>query len=152
MKECDSVNRNLRDICECTRAGMTLNQCNQRRLLWGLKPLESLGVSPYADEPEQNPLTTAERIASFVSITAQTVWRMVRLQPGLLTDEQMQPRIDICAKCPHLVASHCELCGCKCQRENVSKFMNKLAHRDSVCPASPPRWGKFVDDPEVSSP
>lgn len=153
MSECDDVNPNVRDICACTRAGMTLTQCNHRRALWGKPALTQLpGDGPQEPEAAQEAklLTTVERVKSFVSITAQTIWRVVRLQPGLLTDEQMQTRIDICQQCPRLVAGHCELCGCNCQRENTVKFMNKLAHRDAACPDSPPRWGKFQENSENS--
>lgn len=143
MSDCDDVNPNVKDICECTRAGMTLAQCNNRRLLWGKPPLESLGGLP-PEMPVAAPLTTAQRVKSFVSITAQTVWRVVRLQPGLLTDEEMQPRIDTCLRCEHLSATgHCGLCGCSCQKENTVRFLNKLAHRGSECFDNPPRWGKM---------
>ena len=101
MSECDDVNPNVRDICACTRAGMTLTQCNHRRALWGKPALTQLpGDGP--QEPVKNdvkPLTTIEKITSFAAVTAHTVWRVVTLRPGLLTDEEMQPRLDICNAC-----------------------------------------------------
>jgi len=136
MGDCDHINHNVRDICECTRGGMTLEQCNRRRVGFGVPPLAQLpGLEP---EPPQKPLTSAERVASFLGVTSQTVWRFVTMQPGLLSNEQMQPRLDICNACPELVDGHCRLCGCNCQRENKPKFLLKVAHPTAKCPAG--KW------------
>lgn len=136
---CDKVNHNLRDICRCERAGMTLEQCNRRRVAWGVAPLVTMPSSE-PDPPPVKPMTTPEKIATFVSVTANTVWRYVTFQPGMLSKEEMQPRIDICLACPNLVDGHCSLCGCACNSENKPKFLSKLAHRASQCPDDPPRW------------
>jgi len=140
---CERINENIRDICECTRAGMSLDQCNRRRVSWGIPPLERLPSDEVADPPAQKPLTTGERIVSFLGVSSQTVWRYVTMQPGLLTNEQMQPRLDICNACPELVDGHCRLCGCLCVKENRPAFLSKIAHPDSVCPHKPPKWGKM---------
>lgn len=142
MNDCDAINPNVRDICECTRQGMTLEQCNRRRMIWGLPPLDSLPGTE-KPEPTQKPMTTAERVVSFLGVSCQTVWRAVTMRQGLLTNEQMQPRLDICNSCPELIDGHCRLCGCSCQRTNTVKWLEKIAHPDSVCPHDPPKWGKF---------
>jgi len=131
MSDCDSVNPNVRDICDCTRPGMTLLQCNQRRALWGLPPLLAPGNTP---EPEPKPLTTIEKVTSFLGVSAQTVWRYVTMQPGLLTNEEMEPRLAICRACDRNVSNHCTLCGCACNPENKVKWMSRVAHPDAHCP------------------
>ena len=130
-EDCKHVPPLVRDICECTRAGMTLEQCNRRRLGFDVPPLDSL---PGKDAEPVKPMTTTEKIASFAAVTAQTVWRYVVYGEGMLTEAEMQPRLDICLACPKLVDSHCSLCGCACQKENKVKWLNKIAHRSSSCP------------------
>lgn len=139
MDECSRINQNLRDICRCERAGQTLDQCNRRRVAWGIPPLDAMPGSEPQDDPK--PLNTAERIRSFAGVTAQTVWRFLVHNESMLTEEEMQPRLDKCNACPHLVNSHCNLCGCSCVRENKPKFLQKIAHRSASCPDDPPRWG-----------
>lgn len=140
--ECGKIHPNLRDICRCERAGMTLEQCNRRRAAWGIS---AKGTIP---EPvvEHKPMSTAGKIASFVSVTAQTVWRNVVYGEKMLTAEEMQPRLDICNACPSLVDSHCNHCGCSCLRENKVKWLNKLAHRTSECPIG--KWGPVTQTDE----
>lgn len=115
-----------------------MEQVNHRRRLWNVAPLDAL---PVKDAPVQRPLSTGERIVSFLGITAQTVWRAIKMEPWLLTEEEMQPRLDICNACVQLVDGHCNLCGCNCQAENGVKFMSKLSHKDASCPMDSPKWG-----------
>lgn len=133
MGDCDDIHRHVRDICECTREGLTLEKCNKRRALWGRAPLDAL---PEKEAPPVlvRSLTTGEKITSFLGVSAQTVWRYVTLRPGLLTNEEMQPRLDICNACPKLVDAHCTLCGCKCIAENTTRWMAKVAHPTAKCP------------------
>lgn len=142
MDECDKVNPNLRDLCRCERSGQTLEQCNRRRLTFGVSPLLAMpGTEPPAATIEPKSLTAFEKIKSFASVTAQTVWRFVAYNEAMLSEKEMQARLDICNACPRLQDGHCSLCSCSCQKENRVKFLSKLAHRSSVCPDDPPRWG-----------
>lgn len=136
---CDKINVVLRDICRCERAGMTLDQCNRRRTAWGIKPLDAMPGEKAPEPPK--PMTTTERIASFAAVSAQTVWRYVTFQSGMLTEEEMRPRLELCNACPKLVDGSCSLCGCSCKPDSKVRWLNKLAHRSSVCPDNPPRWG-----------
>lgn len=138
---CFDVNPNVRDICECRRAGMTLTQCNHRRALWGKPALTQLpgdGPQPEAPAEVPAPYTTTEKIASFVGVSLQTIWRYVTLQPGLLDEPAIQARLDICNSCEFMVASHCSRCGCSCQRENKTKWMLRVAHATASCPVG--KW------------
>lgn len=140
--ECGKIHPNLRDICRCERAGISIEQCNRRRAIWGIGPKVEI------PEPvvEHKPMSTAGKIASFVSVTAQTVWRNVVYGEKMLTAEEMQPRLDICNACTDLeVGGNCRFCGCSCNKESKVKFMNKLAHRSASC-AHPtaPKWGPIA--------
>lgn len=135
---CDKINQNLRDICRCKKAGLTLSQCNRRRVAWGIPPLSDMPD----EQPEPlKPMSVVSRARSFASVTAQTVWRFVAHGEGMLSKAEMQPRLDACNACEHLKNGHCTICGCSCQTENKIAFLGKLAHRSASCPLPDPKWG-----------
>ena len=134
MDPCDGLSPDRRPICKCTKAGLTLDQCNRRRVAWGIPPLSQM--------PDQPPLTTVQKAVSLTSTLMQTVWRHVTSGDGILSEPEIQARLDICKSCGHFDGQHCGLCGCSCQSANIPKWFNKLAHRSSVCPHDPPKWGK----------
>jgi hypothetical protein len=137
MSECDDVNPNVRDICECTRAGMTLTQCNHRRALWGKPALTQLpGDGPHELAPPEvpAPYTTTEKIASFVAVSAKTIWRYVTLQPGLLDDASIEERLAVCRDCDQYADLSCRICGCSCNKEGRMKWMLRVAHENAECP------------------
>lgn len=140
--ECGKIHPNLRDICRCERAGISLEQCNRRRHLWGLSALNTLPVddSPPDSADDHRPMSIAERAMSFASVMIQSVYRNVVWKDGLLSEEQMQARLEICRSCPKLIDSHCLACGCRCVRENHSKWLTKIAHASAECPLK--KWGR----------
>lgn len=139
MATCDDVNPNVRDICSGHRAGITLTQVNYRRMLWGVPLLDSLptdGDPTDADGPAQEikPYTTTEKIASFVGVSAQTIWRYVTLQPGLLDDAAIEERLVVCRGCDQYSDQSCRICGCSCNKEGRMKWMLRVAHENAECP------------------
>ena len=134
---CDGLAPRFREICKCQN-GMTLEQCNKRRVAWGIVPL-----SEQPGPVEQKPLTTVERVKSATATMIQTVWRYVSSGEGTLSNAEIEARLAICKTCDQFEKNHCKLCGCACQQANVSKWFNKLAHRSSVCPHDPPKWNKI---------
>lgn len=130
---CNGLRPEFRDICKCVKPGVSLDECNRRRVSWGMAPLEEL------PKPQEK-LTIVEKAKSATSVMLQTIWRHVSNGDGLLTDDQINARLEICKTCDHFEKNHCQLCGCACQAGNVSKWFNKLAHAASVCPHDPPKW------------
>lgn len=60
------------------------------------------------------------------------------------TEEQIQGRLDVCKECPLYTGTHCSHESCGCNINGMSKFLNKLAWADQVCPIG--LWG--VEKPE----
>lgn len=80
--------------------------------------------------------------AKFIAVTSATVLARLRGNPGLLPQEKIQERLNVCAACESLGSDgKCGICGCAC--DGRKEWLNKLAHPSSECPANPPKWGKI---------
>ena len=96
---------------------------------------KSHGQSPSGCEncDKARTMTLSDRTISFVKTQAKSA------VTGLADQATIDARLAICQQCPHLKNEHCQKCGCACG--GGKKYLNKLAHKSSACPDSPPRWG-----------
>lgn len=136
FSDCSKLPRRLRKICEKDES-VPIETIEKYHAAANKKrdsvspPRQVVQIQPL--QPKATTMTLSDRIISFVKTQAKSA------VTGLADQETIDARLAICQQCPHLKADHCQKCGCACG--GGKKYLNKLAHKSSVCPANPPRWG-----------